>query len=82
MNIKKILIIAFIMVDITGCAINNNDFTNLQYSNPKQILQKGNKALANKDYYNAIKYFKALNLLCPLSSEEEEKVKLNIIKSY
>jgi len=81
MKIKKILFACFCILSISACAVKDyspNDFKNYT---AKQILQKGEQALAKRDYSEATKYFEAIDALYPFDPEAEQG-QLNVIYAY
>ena len=81
MNIKKILLVCFCVLSISGCATKEYSPNNFKNFTAKQILQKGEQALAKRDYNEASKYFEAIDALYPFDPEAEQG-QLNVIYAY
>ena len=80
-NIKKSLLICFCVLGISACASKDYSPNNFKDYTAKQILQKGEKALAKRDYTEATKYFEAIDALYPFDPEAEQG-QLNAIFAY
>jgi outer membrane protein assembly factor BamD len=80
-NIKKSLFVCFCVLGISACAVKEYSPNNFKNYTAKQILQKGEGALAKRDYTEATKYFEAIDALYPFDPEAEQG-QLNSIYAY
>ncbi len=80
-NIKKILLIGFCALGIVACAAKDYSPNDFKDYTAKQILQKGEAALAKRDYTEATRYFEAIDALYPFDPEAEQG-QLNAIYAY
>jgi outer membrane protein assembly factor BamD len=80
-KINKTLILGICLLGITSCAVKEYSPNSFEGYTAKQILEKGEKALAKRDYSEAAKYFEAIDALYPFDPEAE-KGQLDTIFAY
>lgn len=81
MKIEKILLVSLCAFFVGACTV--KDFSPKDFENysAKQILKGGERALAKKDYTEAVKYFESIDALYPFDPEAQQG-QLDIIYAY
>ncbi len=79
---KKILLLLLLVSMIVGCSDKDHDqFAAFRGHKAVDIYSKGEKALAEKNYDDAVKYFEALDALYPFGAYAQQG-QLDIIYAY
>lgn len=81
MNIKKKIIICFLVLIISACTTKEYGPSSFQNLTAKQILKGGERVVAKGDYSGSVKYFEAIDALYPFDPEAKQG-QLNIIYAY